>query len=292
MSKKILGLIIFLAVVSTIIFLKFWANSRSGVSGFLPTSSSGKLSLERIFQPDDYPYIPPPVKNEALEVEERLYQKSAYFSLVVSDVSKYVKGVTNYFVSIKGRILSSDINTTGKWESATLVVKVPVERFDEANLRIKEEAKKIISESISAQDETGDYVSAFEEVQRLKKEKIEKQKQLLMTSKKAEKEAIELQIKYLDEQINKTYQKVTDVKNRLAYASISLRVSNNERYFSGTQKNLKPDLWEVVQQAFGALVELMYLIAYFLIWVIVFGILWLPAVLIIRLIWKKVKILR
>lgn len=299
MSKKTLGLIAFLAIVSTVILLAFWSYSKTGVSGSPLTTSLEKLSLGGIFQTlkgesklsierdtrpisDFLPSIPSPVKDEALEVEERLYQKSAYSSLVVNDVSKYVKGITSYFVSIKGRILSSNINLAGKYESATLVVKVPVERFDEANLRIKEEARKIVSESVSVQDETGAYVSAFREVERLQKEKMEKEKQLLMTSKKTEKGAIELEIKYLDEQINRAYQKVTDVKNRLDYASISLRVSNNERYFSGTSTKEKPDLWEVGQQAFEALRGVLYLIAYFLIWVIVFGVLWLPIVLIAR----------
>ncbi|MBU1104674.1 MAG: hypothetical protein ABII16_00295 [Patescibacteria group bacterium] len=90
--------------------------------------NEAKVMIERPI-PIVSPYITP---DAALNVENRVYEKYSSFSVVVDSVEKYTSNLTNYFLSIGGRILSSNLNTSDKTTVASLTVKVPVEKFNVA----------------------------------------------------------------------------------------------------------------------------------------------------------------
>jgi len=223
---------------------------------------------------------------DALNVEDRVYQKSAYVGVVVDDVAQYIRQQKEYFLSIEGRVLSSSLDTSSKYQSGYLYVKVPVTKFDEATGRVTQGVKDVVNENISAQDITGQKVNTDDQVANLQDQIAEKEIELVDAQNTVDKTRIELQLKRLREQLTQSQNAQTQVTSEVEYASISISASNNARNFD---QNIQPSLMEELQRAWQSLSGAGYLVGVMLIWAVVYAVFWLPIVLLIRWIMMKRK---
>ncbi len=224
--------------------------------------------------------------DDALYAEERYYEKSSYHSVVVNDVSKYMRGLKEYFSSINAVVLNSSMNSGDKYESASLYVKVPVDKFDEATGRITEEVKKVIDESVNASDITGQVVNTQENVTVLKEQKALKEAQLKDAKTEVEKTRIQIDIDRLTRQIASAEKVQENVETRTEYASISVTAASSEKYFNPGSTG---DFGYELERAWESLKSFVKVLAVFGIWVVVYSVVWAPVVWIVGKVVRRFK---
>jgi len=320
MSKKFIVVIILLGILTTIFF---YSKGSSSSFSFL----NGKQNTQRSVNSDEIEitgdivqespsglqsspinafrnffgnrtgntmpdYINPPyptvIKNEALDVDERVYEKNSNFSLVVSDVTRYIYDISSYFLSNGGRIMSSSINTSDKYQSAYLYARVPVDNFDEANIKVKTNIKKVYSEYISSSDETAQQSTSKTELDRLQEEKYGKEEQLWTTYDDAVKQRLEQDIKKLENQIRLEQIRLKSIESKTSWASIKITVSNNEKYFKPYNPN-ETDLSAVFEESLNTVMNILLKGLVLVIQVAVFSLIWLPPLLIIKILFFRKK---
>lgn len=224
--------------------------------------------------------------DDALDVGERSYEKYSYHSVVVDNVNTYMRGLKEYFMSVGGVVLNSSMSTVDKYESASLYVKVPVDKFDEATGRITEDVEKVIDESVSASDITGQVVNTQESVTVLEEQKALKVAQLADAQTQLEKTRIQIEIDRLDRQIASAKQAQESVETRTQYASVSITAASNEKYFNpGTTGDFSYEL----ERAWESLRSFVKVLLVFGIWVAVYSIVWAPVVWIVSKVARRFR---
>jgi len=315
MNKKLLVVVLGLGLITTVFVIwklgsgySLFVGSRVPASNELSLpSSSGTTSYGMMgtapqkmmqTQPDTVNRMPvsisPPMGGgyggggNALDVNNRVYMKTSSFGVVVPDVTRYVTDMTAYFTSIQGRILSSQMNTYGKYMYAYMTVKVPVDKYDEANMKVRNGVKKILNQSVNSTDETGTYTNVTTNLADLEQKKLDKEKELLTVYTDAEKKRIQLEIDQLSYQIKYSQDQVKQVDETVNWATVTITASDSESYFKPYDPSASTDLKDVLDQSLSQLGRLFIMIAALLIQVLVFSVLWLPVLLVIKLVVSKI----
>ncbi|PIR61337.1 MAG: hypothetical protein COU66_04405 [Candidatus Pacebacteria bacterium CG10_big_fil_rev_8_21_14_0_10_44_11] len=249
------------------------------------TGEGGMMGRESIgIMPDYYPY---PSTDNALDYTDRSVQKYSSHSVVVGNVDEYLNSVKAYVASINGVVLSYDQGTgKNQYVYGSITAKVPVEKFDEAVDRVTQNVQKVVFANVSAQDVTGQVVSLDEQIQSFEDQKAQLEINLDAAKTDAEKRSIQLQIAQLDRQITRLQQSASSVAESVQYATMNISVSNREYYFTGDGPR---PVMDVLQEAWFSLQGTGFGLVYFLIWIGVYAIIWLPVLLLARWIWGKVK---
>lgn len=253
------------------------------------TTAVEKISPEVISNGDMYM---PPVDSYytddlALNVDERAVEKYANYGLWVSDVSQYLGEIKNYFSSIGGVIISSSINqSSDDYQSAYLTVKVPVTKFDEASLRVVQNVKKVMNESVDTWDVTGQQVSLAEKLNTLELFKSQKELAFLEAKTEVEKKKLEIEIQRLNVQIDAVKKAQENAQEQIAYATLNLSIADSKRFFDGSAPL---PILTVLQDAIRSLGGVGYTLAYAIIWIAVYSIIWLPILLAGRWLWRKFR---
>ncbi|MBU0974100.1 DUF4349 domain-containing protein [Patescibacteria group bacterium] len=231
--------------------------------------------------------IPPYYNDDMLNVEDRVYQKSSYHSVVVDDVPAYLRGIKEYVLSIGGKVLNSGVSSGGDYRNAynsgSLYMKVPVDKFDEATARVTEKVKKVYSENIDANDVTGQLVNTTDNLQSLKDQKSLKEAALLDAQTEVEKRRYQIEIERLNKQIASAEKGLDRVEQTVEYSSISVQAADSERYFN---PDARLSVKEEFLRAWESLKEILKVLGYFGIWVLVYSIVWLPIVWVVKKIFK------
>lgn len=219
--------------------------------------------------------MPPYYYDDALDIETRSYEKYSDHSVVVDDVGTYIRGLKEYFLSINGVILSASTGSMDKYESGSLYVKVPVEKFDEATSRVTENVEKIINESVSASDITGQVVNTAETVTVLQDQRRLKEAQLADAKTEVEKTRIQIEIDRLTRQITAAEKAQESVEARTVYAALSVLAADSERYFNpGSTGDFRYEL----ERAWESLKSFIKVLFVFGIWMAVYSVIWAPVI--------------
>lgn len=231
-----------------------------------------------------YPY---PGGNDALEVADRSIQQSSYHSVVVDDVDGYLRMMREYIQSAGGTVLSYSQGTSdNNYVYGNLYVKVPVYKFDEAVNKVTEGVKKVVNANVDMQDVTGQVVSLEKQLQSLQDQRAEQIILLEEATTTADRSRIQLQIDRIDRQVEQLEQSQQAVEDRIEYASLNISAANKEYYYTGGGPR---PLGDVFREAWYSLRGTGFGILYFLIWVVVYAIIWLPVLLLARWLWGKVR---
>lgn len=222
--------------------------------------------------------------DDALDVNDRVYEKYSSHSLVVNNTSDYMRQIKEYILSVEGRILSSSMGTSDKFSYGYLQAKIPVTKFEESQSRITDNVKKVVAENLNAQDRTGQLVNTQDSLTYLQDQKAELEIQLDEAKTDADKKRLQLQITRLETQIKNAQNQVENTQDLVEYANISIQVSDNERYFN---PNSSPDLSSEFERAWESISDVFFLLIRLSIWVVVYGLLWLPVVVIVRWLFGK-----
>lgn len=228
----------------------------------------------------DIAYLPPYYYgDDALDVDERVYQKTSYHSVVVEDVSGYLRGVKEYILSIDGRVLNTSMSAGDKYDSGYLYVKVPVSKFDEATSRVTDNVEKVVNEEISSNDVTGQVVNTTDNLQSLKDAKSITEAAMEDAETEVEKRKYQIEIERLERQIEAAEKNLDRVETQVEYSSMSISAASSERYYN---PDADLSVKEEFLRAWESLKEVLKVVGYFGIWVLVYSVAWLPLVFILR----------
>jgi hypothetical protein len=97
------------------------------------------------------------------------------------------------------------------------------------------------------------------------------------------KKRLELQITRLETQIKNAEKQVSNVEQRVEYANVNISIANNERYFNPGYGN--SGFTNEFFMAWNSLSIVLFKLLKVGVWVLVYSILWLPAVLVFK--WVK-----
>jgi hypothetical protein len=157
------------------------------------------------------------------EVTERLVIRNANLSLVVSDPSQSVEDISHMAEEMGGFVVSSNVYQTTYNENvvsyqASIMIRVPAERLDEALARIKEGATEVRSENISGQDVTQEYTDLKSQLRNLEAAEEELLK-IMETSTDAE------NVLDVFEHLRQVHGEIEVTKGRIQYFEESARMS-------------------------------------------------------------------
>ena len=168
------------------------------------------------------------------DVQDRLVIKNADLAIVVKDPAARMKQISDLAVEMGGFVVSSNLyrSTYGpnslEVPEATVVIRVPSERMDEALERIKEGAVEIDHENVSGQDVTSQYVDLQSQ---LKAKQAAEQKLLEILDQATRAEdvlAIYLQVQQVQSEIEVLKGQIKYYEESAALSSISTRLIAEE----------------------------------------------------------------
>lgn len=274
-GNKVAALVIFILLLLALKPLDLIANLQGGKSTLLPYGGS---SYEGV-TPDLYREPPspiPPLPGEDISTsKERLVLEETTLSLVVRDVRKAADSAIDYAKGIGGFMVSSSITRPEESPVATVVVRVPSEKFKEAVEYFRSSALKVSSEYLLGEDVTAEYedldkkivayektMARFEEI-RGKATKIE---DLL---------AVTREIISLQDQIDDLKGRKEFLEKSAAFAKVTLYLATDEFELPyQPPEGFRPGV--VFKLAVRSLLGNLYAVARGLIWIGVYSAVWLP----------------
>jgi hypothetical protein len=214
--------------------------------------------------------------------QERLVIKNADLAIVVEDPEARMQQIAALAVEMGGYVVSSNLfqsyygPNSIEVPEATVAIRVPSERLDEALERIKEGASDIQYENVSGQDVTSQYV----DLQSQLKAKEAAEKKLLEILDEAQRAedvlAIYLQVQTVQTEIEVLKGQIKYYEESAALSAISVRLIAEE----GTQ-NIEIGPWKPAGAVKDAIQDLIFFLQNFAEFLIRFVILILPSLILI-----------
>ncbi|MGZ9235375.1 MAG: DUF4349 domain-containing protein [Anaerolineales bacterium] len=217
------------------------------------------------------------------QAQERLVIENADLAIVVKDPKARMAEINQLANEFGGYVVSSNVYqsfTSFGMEvpEATIVIRVPAERLDEALTRIKDGAVNIQSENRSGQDVTNIYV----DLQAQLKAKEAAEKKLLEIMDQATRAedvlAVYLQVQTVQTEIEQLKGQIKYYEESAALSSISVRLIAEE----GTQP-IEIGPWKPEGAAKEAIQDLIFFFQNFVDFLIRFVLLTLPALILIAI---------
>ncbi len=234
------------------------------------------------------PVLPEFSTDDALDVDERVYRKSSRYDVVVDEVASYMQQLREFVLSIDGRVLTSNMQSQGKVTYGLLHIKVPVEKFEETNSRVVSGVDQVVNEQVSAEDETGTVVSIQDQITDLENQIIEKKLEKQQEVDEIKKQRIQIEIDRLEKQLEQVKERLDSAEATVEYATVYARIANTAKYFNPSQEE-SVNLWDEVKEAWSSVFAILLVLARVVIWIVIYGVLWLPVVILVRVFSGKMR---
>ena len=101
-------------------------------------------------------------------VSDRLIIKTATMSLIITDTQEAIGTVTALATGAGGFVLNTNTYHEGEQLLATMIIKVPVEKFEDTLAQLRQMAFKVDAESTSGQDVSEEYADLEAQLRNLK----------------------------------------------------------------------------------------------------------------------------
>lgn len=265
--------------------------SQMGMGGFGGTATLYDTAVSEKMMVDDAVgtrMMPPvyPGVDGALGEPDRAIEYSSSHQLVVEDVQAYMQDIKAYVQSVGGQVLywNQGKESLQLYRYGSLTAKVPVSSFDAALSKVTEGVEDIISENQNMADITGEKKYNTQEVERIKGEIAVQEAALAEATTESAKIRIQNQLTQLRRQLADAERGSEQVAERTEYATLSISVSDSERYFGGRyQPSPTEDLREALLSVWTSIGSVLRLV----IWAGVYGVIWLPVVWVGKSVWGK-----
>jgi hypothetical protein len=123
-----------------------------GVPGGIATNEEGSVEMASV---DALPVPPPPPKNAA---NDRKTIRNGAMDLIVKNPRDSSETIRRLVDHVGGFLVSSEISGSQDDSTASLTIRVPANRFEEARAEIRRLGLRVESEKLEAQDVTKQYV--------------------------------------------------------------------------------------------------------------------------------------
>lgn len=247
----------------------------------VPLSSMGSVS-------SSYPY---PVRESApSDTKDRLVVQESSLSLVVLKVRESVDSITDQAKSVGGYMVSSNLSQPEDTPFATVTVRVPSSQLRSTLDSYRKLAVKVSSENIIGEDVTDEYVDIGSRLVTLETTKSKFESILESATQVQDILNIQREIISVQSQIDalKGQQKYLEQTAKLSKITVFLSSDEMALPYSPTN-TFRPEV--IFKTAVRSLVNNLRNLGSLLIWVVVYGVIWIPALAIFLWIkkWRKSK---
>ena len=228
------------------------------------------------------PQEAPPVAN----VTNRLVIKESYLSLLVDNVVNSQKQIIKKAEELGGYMVNSNLDNPQEAATATVIVRIPSEKLDQALDYFRGLSVKVISENLQGQDVTDQYVDIEARLSTLLKTKAKFEE--IMDK------ATEIQdILNVQREIINLQSQIDALKGQQQYYEKSAQMAKLTAYLATDELALPyapSETWRpqvILKQAVRSLVGSLRKVGTALIWLAVYSIVWIPVGLIVFLFYRK-----
>jgi hypothetical protein len=226
--------------------------------------------------------FPPPI-----ETKNRLIIKESYLSLVVKNVSSTQKKILEKTEKMGGFMVQSYFDNPQEAASATITVRIPAKKLDQALAEFKRLAVKVVSENLSGTDVTEEYSDIEARLKTLYKTKTKFEEIMEKASRIQDILEVQRELINLQGQIDALVGQKQYLEKSAALVKITIYLSTDELTLPyALTDNWTPKL--VFKQAVRYLILTLRKIATVLIWAFVYS----PILILFFFgiyFWKKIK---
>lgn len=231
-----------------------------------------------------YPEAPP-----TTEVTNRMVVRESYLSLLVNNVVESQKKIIKTTENYGGYMVNSNLQNPNDAPSATIIVRIPSSKLNDALEKFRGLAVKVISENLQGTDVTDQYQDNEARLTTLNKTKAKFEEILDRASQIQDILNIQRELINLQSQIDSVKGQQKYLEQTAKLAKITVYLSTDELALPYTpSESWRPEV--IFKQAVRSLVGSLRKMGTLTIWVLVYSIIWLPILLIILLIKRKRKI--
>lgn len=208
----------------------------------------------------------------AVDTEERMLIRTAQLSITVTDTAVAVQEAKAVVEGLGGYVTSSQVYKQAERLYASMVLRVPAERFDEALTQLKALAVEVERESTQGEDVTEEYVDLQARLRNL--ELTEKELQQLLTevrerTQKAEDVlAVYRELTQIRGQIEQLKGRMQYLERRVDFATIEMSIAPHALSTPVVEPGWKPLV--TLREASRSLVKALQWLADAAIWLVVF----------------------
>lgn len=246
---------------------------------------SVEVPYEEVGAPSSF-YIPP-LRQEAppVESEERLVVEESFLSLVVSNVRETTDKIIDHAKQAGGFMVSTQLSRPEEAPFATVVVRVPAEKFREALDYFRTLAVKVSSENILGTDVTAEYVDIQARLTTLEKTKAKFEQILDQATQVQDILQVQRELINLQDRIDALKGRQKYLEQTAKLAKITVYLSTDELALPyAPAKPFRPSV--IFKLAIRSLVLTLRSTVTAIIWIGVYAVIWLPVILIIYFVRK------
>ncbi len=254
----------------------------------MPVAETGTAAL---YQEE---ILPPTREVAPVEDEERLVVEESSLSLVVANVRETTDQVIDKAKEMGGFMVSTSLTKPEEAPFATVVVRVPADKFRETIDYFRDLAIKVSSENILGTDVTAEYVDLEAKLATLEKTKTKFEEIINRATEVQDILQVQRELIYLQEQIDSLKGRQQYLEKTAELAKITVYLSTDEYALPYVPAQpFRPQA--IFKLAVRSLVNGLRSVATAIIWIVVYAIIWLPALLILyfgKKWWQKRKIIK
>ena len=218
----------------------------------------------------------------------RVVIKNSNLSLLVKDVRKTGDQILDFVKSKGGYMVSTSYNRPDESPFATITVRVPAKDLDESLTFFRSLAIKVTSENLVGDDVTEEFTDIKERIATLEKTKSKFESILEKTINVQEILAVQREIINIQQQIDSLKGQNKAIEQNAALTKVTVFLSTDELALPYTpDKTFRPNV--VFKQAVRSLLDNLRVAGETLIWVGVYSVIWVPALMILLFYkrWRK-----
>lgn len=246
------------------------------------SGSSAKVSLGRGgIMPSNEPAPTP-------DVQDRMVITESYISLQVENVTNSIDEIKKMVKEKEGYVVNTYLSRPEFGEEATVQIRVPTESIDEILSYLRSNSVKVVTENISGQDITDEYVDIEERIRQLERNK-ERLEGFLDTARNVD-EIMKIlpQIQSLQNQIDSYVGRIQYLEGASSTSLITIYLSTDELSLPyAPVKSWRPDA--IFKQATRSLIVSLQKLGTFTIWLGVYSVLIVPAITLVLIVVTLVK---
>lgn len=211
-------------------------------------------------------------------IDNRMVVKNSNISLVVKDVRQTVDQILDQTVQIGGYMVSSNISRPQETPFATLVIRIPSDQIKQTLDSFRGMAIKVTSENLSGHDVTDQYLDINTRLLRLHKTQAKFEELLDQAVKFQDILTAQREILNLQDQIDNLIGRQKYLEQTAKLAKVTVYLSTDELALPyAPDSNFRPAV--VFKLAVRSLVKTLRGLVSNLIWVGVYAVIWIPALL-------------
>ncbi len=221
-----------------------------------------------------------PAQEGKMVSDNRMVVADSYLSLVVKTVADTHRQILKKVEELGGFMINSSVNNPQENANASLTVRIPSKKLDEAIRFFKALAIKVVTENLTGEDVTNQYTDIEARLATLNKTKVIFEEMLTKATLVPDILNIQREILSIQDQID-------SLKGQQKYLTENVKLAKITIYLSTDELSLPYaplDSWRpalIFKEAVRSMIVHLRQFGTALIWVGVYGVIWLPIVLIV-----------